>query len=328
VGSAIPPVERPHCDNCMNQPRYSRWIYTTAGLGAILFWSVTIGVSRSLAVKIGALPAGAYMWLAGGALACLFGGLVWRNFGQLFRLPRPYLLGCGACFVAYMVCLYLAIGWAENGQQIVAVGILNYLWPSLTLVFSIPILGVRFRPIFWLGVALALAGAVLAPLHAETYSLGTLLEGLRGNPWPYALAAAAGVLWALYSVLSQKWGGAAETGGVPLFAVAAGLVLGAMALAMPAPKPAEWSLGAGAELAFMAVFTVALAYSLWDVAMRRGNATLAAAGSCVIPALSTVATCMYLGVMPGPMLWVASGLVVGGAVLCHLGVRTDPQGAK
>ena len=263
------------------------------------------------------------MWLAGGVLACLYAGLVRRNLGRLLHLPPAYLVGCGACFVAYMVCLYLAIGWAESNQQTVEVGILNYLWPSLTLVLAVPILGVRVRPTFWLGVALALAGAALAPLHAETYSGEALLAGLRGNPWPYILAAAAGVLWALYSVLSRRWGGEAETGGVPLFALAAGLALGALALAMPAGKPAQWSTRALAELAFMAVFTVWLAYSLWDAAMRRGNATLAAAGSYAIPVISTGITCLYLAVSPGPTLWVACGLVCGGAVLCQASVSSN-----
>jgi|WetSurMetagenome_2_1015567.scaffolds.fasta_scaffold13071_5 drug/metabolite transporter (DMT)-like permease len=306
---------------CMSQPIYSRSAYTAMGLAAVLLWSTTIAVSASLAGEIGSLRAGACMWLAGGAAAWLYAGLVRRNLGRLFRLPRAYLLGCGACFVAYMVCLYLAIGWAETGLQIVEVGILNYLWPSLTLVFAVPILRVRVRPTFWLGVALALVGAAMAPLHVQELSAGALLAGLSANPWPYVPAAAAGVLWALYSVLSRRWGGEAETGGVPLFAVAAGVALAVLALVMPSSKPPLWSGRAVAELAFMAVFTVWLAYSLWDAAMRRGNATLVAASSYAIPVISTLVTCLYLAVTPGPMLWVACALVVGGAVLCHVSVR-------
>jgi drug/metabolite transporter (DMT)-like permease len=312
----------------MDQPRMSRSACTAMGLVAILLWSTTIAVSRSLADEVGALVAGACMWLVGGALACLYAAVVRRNLGRLFRLPPAYLVGCGALFVAYMACLYLAIGWAESDQQTVEVGILNYLWPSLTLVFSVPILGVRVRPVFWLGVALALAGAALAPLRAETYSAEALLASLGGNPWPYALAAAAGVLWALYSVLSRRWGREADTGGVPLFAPAAGLVLGAMALAMPSARPPEWSARAVAELAFMAVLTVWVAYSLWDAAMRRGNATLVAAGSYAIPVISTVVSCVYLGVVPGPTLWIACGLVCGGAVLCQVSVRREERVPK
>jgi drug/metabolite transporter (DMT)-like permease len=291
------------------------------GLAAVLLWSTTIAVSRHLANEIGALEAGACMWLAGGVLACLYAALVRRNLGRLIRLPRAYLVGCGTCFVVYMVCLYLAIGLARSDLETVEVGILNYLWPSMTLVLAVPILRIRVRPTFWLGVVLALAGAAMAPLHTEELTAGALLAGLGANPWPYALAAAAGVLWALYSVLSRKLGGEAETGGVPLFAVAAGIVLALLVLVMPSSKPPTWSATVAAELAFMAIFTVWVAYSLWDAAMRRGNATLVAASSYAIPVLSTITTCVYLGVAPGSMLWAACGLVVGGAVLCHLSVR-------
>jgi drug/metabolite transporter (DMT)-like permease len=306
----------------MDKPRYTQAACTGMGLAAIVLWSTTIAVSRSLAESLGALPAGAIMWLAGGVLGCLYAALVRRNLAGLLRLPPAYLLGCGSCFVAYMVCLYLALGLADSRQQTLEVGILNYLWPALTLVLSVPILGVRVRPVFWLGVIVALAGAVLAPLHGEGYSAEALLAGLRGNPWPYVLAAAAGVLWALYSVLSRRWGGAAETGGVPLFALASGLVLGGLGLLRP--EPAHWTWRAGAELTFMAVLTVLVAYSFWDAAMRRGNATRVATASYAIPVLSTAASCLYLSVTPGATLWLACGLVAAGALVCHFSTRPVP----
>ena len=56
-----------------------------------------------LAEEIGALAAGALMWLAGGLLGCLYAGLIRRRLGRLFRLPPAYLLVCGGCFVLYMV---------------------------------------------------------------------------------------------------------------------------------------------------------------------------------------------------------------------------------
>jgi drug/metabolite transporter (DMT)-like permease len=307
--------------------RYKPTTYTVMGLVAIVFWSATIAVSRSLAEQIGALTAGACMWLAGGILGCLYAGLIRCNLGCMIRLPRAYLLGCGACFVAYMVCLYLAIGLAANRQQTLEVGILNYLWPSLTLVLAVPILGVRVRPAFWAGVALALAGAALAPLRPEEYSAAALAEYLRSNPAPYLLAAAAGLLWALYSCFSRRWGAEAEGGAVPLFALAAGAVLGVLALAMPALDqgslvgPRQWSPVVAGELAFMALFPVLVAYAFWDAAMRRGRVPFVAACSYAIPLVSTVISSVYLSVVPAPTLWIACGLVIVGALLCQRSLR-------
>ena len=58
--------------------------------------------------------------------------------------------------------------------------------------------------------------------------------------------------------------------------------------------------------------------------MRRGDAVLVAAASYFTPLLSTIFTCLYLGVRVGPRLWVGCLLVLGGAVLCKLSVRPQP----
>jgi len=295
---------------------HDRRAATAMGLVAILFWSTTIAVSRHLADEIGALTAAATMWLAAGAMGCTWAAARGR-LGPMVRLPRAYLAACGGCFIAYMVCLYLAIGLAASDQQAIEVGILNYLWPSLTLVLAVPVLGLRVRPMFWLGVAVALAGAALAPLRLGEYSVAALGRTLAENPLPYILATAAAVLWALYSVLSRRLAGDSGGGAVPLFALASGVVLLAMRPVLS--EPANWSWRAGGELAFMAVFPALIAYAFWDRAMRRGNATLVAAASYAIPLVSTILSSLYLGVAMGPTLWAACGLVVVGAVMARQG---------
>ncbi|MBM4019631.1 MAG: aromatic amino acid DMT transporter YddG [Planctomycetes bacterium] len=295
-----------------------RTVATAQGLLAILLWSTTFAVSRSLAEQVGVLTAGSAMLVGGGVLGCLYVALVERRPAALFRLPRAYLLGCGVLFVAYMVCLFPAIGLAASRQQTLEVGIINYLWPGLTLLFSIPILRTRVRRPFFAGIAMAAAGAALAPLRWGEYSAAALAENLRANPLPYGLALVGAVVWALYSTLSRRWASAAESGAVPLFTLAAGLVLAALRPVFD--EPGAWTWRAGAELAFMAVCPVMLAYALWDRAVRKGNLTLVAAASYLAPLLSTVLSALYLGVDLGWNLWLACGLLVGGAALAQWSV--------
>ena len=285
---------------------------------AIVFWSTTFAVSRSLAEEIGVLTAGAGMCLGGGVLGCIYITLIQRRTAAIFQLPRSYLLGCGALLVAYMVCLFLSIGLAANRQQTVEVGIINYLWPGLTLAFAIPILRTKVRWSFFAGLAMAAAGAALAPLRLGEYSGDALLENLSANPLPYALALVGAIVWALYSVLSRRWGAAAEGGAVPLFMLAAGAVLASLSLAFP--HPAAWTGRVAAELAFMAVFPVMIAYTFWDRAMRQGNVTLVAALSYLAPLLSTALSVLYLRVELGWNLWLACGLIVAGAALAQASV--------
>ena len=297
---------------------HRRGLSTALGLMAIVFWSTTFAVSRSLAEEIGVLTAGAGMCLGGGVLGCIYITLIQRRTAAVFRLPRTYLLGCGALLVAYMVCLFLSIGLAANRQQTVEVGIINYLWPGLTLAFAIPVLRTKVCWTFFAGLALAAAGAALAPLRLGEYSGDALLENLSANPLPYALALVGAIVWALYSVLSRRWGAAAEGGAVPLFMLAAGAVLAALSLAFP--HPAAWTGRAVVELAFMAVFPVMIAYTFWDRAMRQGNVTLVAALSYLAPLLSTALSVLYLRVELGWNLWLACGLIVAGAALAQASV--------
>ena len=307
----------------MTHERNGRGLSTALGLLAILLWSTTFAVSRSLAEEIGVLTAGAGMCLGGGVLGCLYIALVERRAAAVFRLPRLYLLGCGSLLVTYMVCLFLAIGLAADRQQTIEVSIINYLWPGLTLAFAVPILHTKVRRSFFAGLAMAAAGAALAPLRLGEYSAEALLENLYGHPLPYGLALVGAVVWSLYSVLSRRWGAGAEGGAVPLFMLVSGAVLAALSLAFP--HPAAWTGRVFAELAFMAVFTVMIAYTFWDRAMRRGNVTLLAAVSYLTPLLSTALSVLYLRVELGWNLWLACGLIVAGAAVAQVSVVKPPS---
>ena len=296
----------------------SRPAATAMGVVAIVLWSTTIAFSRSLAEEVGAIRAGACIYLLGGVLGCLYEALVRRRFVRMFRLPRPYLVGCGLLFVIYTVSLYLAIAMSSSRQQAIEVGIINYLWPGLTLVLAVPILHTKVRAAFPVGVVLALAGAAMAPLRLGDYSPAALVENLRASPLPYALAMVAAVTWALYSNLSRRWGGRMEGGAVPLFVLATGFAMAGVHLAFP--EPAAWTGRAAAEIIYMAALPTLLAYAFWDAAMRRGNVVLVAAISYLTPLLSTAISVVYLSVAPGWNLWVACALVVAGAFICQRSV--------
>jgi drug/metabolite transporter (DMT)-like permease len=295
---------------------------TVLGVLAIGLWSTTIAFSRDLAEEVGAMRAGACIYLLGGAMGCLYEVLVRRRLTAMLRLPAPYLVGCGLLFIFYTACLYAAVGLAATRRQAIEVGIVNYLWPGLTLVFAVPILGTRVRGAFPVGVALGLAGAALASLRWGEFSRAALLENLRTNPAPYALALAAAVAWGLYSTLSRRWAGRAEGGAVPLFVLATGAVLAAMHAVFP--EPAAWTPRAAAEILYMALLPTLLAYAFWDVAMRRGNVTLVASLSYLAPLVSTVVSALYLGVVPGATLWIGCVLVVAGAAVCERSVVRQP----
>jgi drug/metabolite transporter (DMT)-like permease len=290
----------------------SAHLTSLSGLGAILLWSTTIALARSLSEQTGALAAAAAVYGSGG-LICLV-RLCWRQNPVRYarRLPLKYLLGCGALFVAYTISLYLAVGMAADREQALVVGLLNYFWPTLTVLLSLPILGKKGSLLLLPGTLLTLGGTVLVVTQGNALSWSTFWTGLGANPVAYSLALVAAVLWALYSNLARRWSRSGGDNGAWLFIPAAGVALSITWLSLA--RPVSWTAQAAGEAITLGVLTTA-AYALWDTAMRRGNVTAVAACSYLTPLLSTLVSCAYLGLRASAGLWVGCGLIVAGSLL-------------
>jgi drug/metabolite transporter (DMT)-like permease len=224
-------------------------------------------------------------------------------------------------FIFYAAAIYLAVGLAKDREQLLEIALVNYLWPALTVLFSLPLL--KKRASFWLGpgTALALTGVCLVMTQGAHVSWRSFMEHLQSNPVAYALALAAAVSWALYSNLARRWSGPENDGAVKLFLLATGLVL--LALRLVISEPTGWSFRAVGEASALAAVT-ALAYALWDVSMRKGNLLLVAACSYFTPLLSTVVSCTYLKVSPSPKLWIGCLLLVSGSLMTWRSISDRP----
>ena len=298
---------------------------TGLGVAAICMWSSTFAFAGSLKEQLGTLTTPALIYVIGGCLSC-----AWilakpnrqQRIAAMLRLPKPYLWGCGGLFVLYMASVYGAVGCAADRSQVIDVGIVNYLWPGLTIALSVPLLGKKSKPMLIPGAALAFAGVYLTAARDGSYSIAAFAARIGENPLPYGLALVAAVCWALYSNLTRRWAGTNDTGAVPLFLVATGLVL--LLARLAAHEETRWTARAVWELAYMAVFPTFLAYTFWDLAMRKGHMTLVASLSYLTPLLSTAVSCAYLGVPFGWRLVAACALVVSGACVCKFSV-VDPD---
>ncbi len=292
--------------------------HTLLGIGAILLWSTTVALARSISERLGALGAGAAVYLLAAGFLGLHLAATERSVLALRRLPRRYVLGCGALFVLYTVALFLALGRAADRYQTIEIGLLNYLWPTLTIVFALVILGQHGGMGLIPGTLLALAGVFLVLTQGAAVTWASFAANVQRNPVAYGLAAFAAVAWALYSNLTRRWAGPGGRGAVPLFVLATGLVFWLGHLVRP--EGGAWSLRVAAEVAVLALAT-GLAYVFWDVAMRAGDVVLVASCSYFTPFLSTVVSCLYLGVRPGPSLWLGCLFIVAGSFLSWRSVR-------
>ena len=295
---------------------------TAGGICAILLWSLTIAFTRSISEQLSPLSGAACVYTVGAILGIASMLRSSEQRQRISRLPHAYLLGCGFLFVSYMLLLVLAVGLAENRNQVLEVGLINYLWPALTLLLSVPILGHRAKWLLFPGTVLALSGVFLVLTSGRSVDWHSFANNLERNPAPYLLELAAALSWALYSTLTKKWAGGEEGGAVTLFLPATALAMGLICLLVDEPR--AWSIRACAEVAILGVATF-IAYSLWDNSMRKGNVTIVAASSYLTPFLSTVVTGIYLSVSPTPQLWLGCGCLIVGSLLSWFSIDENQR---
>jgi drug/metabolite transporter (DMT)-like permease len=291
---------------------------TTAGFFAVLFWSINVAFSRRLTEQLGVLTAACFIYLGAGGLGSLYVLGRPKERRKLAQIPWRYWLGCGPFFVLNILFFHLAVGLASGEQKVVEVGLVNYLWISLALILSVPILQKKARLGLAPGIAIACGGIVVAALQWGPLSWEVFIENMRGSRLPYILAFCGAVSWALYSNFSGRWGADFDGWPVPLFLLTTGIIF--LGIRLTVVETTVWSPRVCAELAATIVFPTLLAYICWDVAMRKGTAVLVVSACYLTPLLSTLINCAYLRVPPRPTLWLACAMVIGGAILCRRSV--------
>ncbi len=297
-------------------------MHTFAGFMAVIFWSTSIPLSRSLTEKLGTFHTAGLACLIGGALPVIYYLATHRSqFKSLMKFSPRYLWFCGTTFIIYIISLYVAIGMAASRQQIIEVGLINYLWPTLILVFSIPILKNRASPWLILGIIVSLSGIVLADasMNKGELSVQAFISNIRSNALPYIFALIAAITWSIYSNLASLYADLSNKLTLPFFLITSGIVLEILSVCFH--EKSTWDVRTSIEMAILTVFPCVLAYILWDMSMRKGNMILVTSFSYLTPLFSVIVTGIYLGVTLVTGVWIACALVITGAVICNFSMR-------
>ena len=283
---------------------------TSIGLAAVLCWSTSVGLFRSVAEHLGPIGGAACVFSLSALLVSLRFGL--PRAAQLKAMHPAYLWGCGLLFVLYEIALALSLGFANNRGQTLELGMINYLWPSLTIVLATAFGLQRFHAGLIPGVLLAMLGIVLVLKGDGQLSVAALWANVQSNPIAYGLAFAAAWLWPCYSVLSKRYARGANALSLFLWVVA--LVLW-VKYAISAEPAQRFSGLAVVQLVMLSTLT-ALGYSCWDYGIRHGNLTVMAVGSYFTPVLSALVGTVWLQVSPSWSFWQGVALVTAGSLIC------------
>ena len=196
----------------------SKNLATLIGFSAILQWSSIVGLLKKVSANIGADLAVLFMYsLSAVLLFALF------RIPNLKIIPRKYLFGATALFVVYEICFSYAIALAQNAQQAIEISLVNYLWPSMTILMLILFKELNFNKWVILGLGISLAGVFYIQTGNGTIDLAAVISHMQSNPLSYGLAFVGASLWSLYCVMTKKYSQGHNP--ISLFFIATSLVL-------------------------------------------------------------------------------------------------------
>ncbi|MBB3213640.1 drug/metabolite transporter (DMT)-like permease [Herbaspirillum sp. Sphag1AN] len=285
---------------------------TLVGLVAIVLWSSIVALIRGVSESLGATGGAAMIY----SVASLF-LLLSVGFPDIRQFPRRYLLWGSLLFVAYELCLALSIGYANTGRQAIEVGMVNYLWPSFTMVAAILFNRQRASLIVIPGFLLSMLGICWVLGGDQGVDLAQMLINVKDNPLSYGLAFFGAVIWAAYCTVTARI--AQGKNGVTLFFILVAAVLWLKYLLSPG-APMVFSVHAVLYLV-LAAAAMGFGYAAWNVGILGGNVTILAGASYFIPIFSAVLSALVLRVPLSLAFWQGAGMVCAGSVLCWLATR-------
>ena len=275
---------------------------TFLGMGAVVVWALMAGLVKLVSVGFGATLGTALLYTVAAT------ALLTVRPPKLKTIPRRFLLIGGALFVSYESVFALAISMTTSSMQAVEVSLVNYLWPTLTVLFCAGAVG-RVVP----GAVIATAGVMVAVGGNAGFTPAQLAQHLGANPIPYLLALIGAVVWALYSTVTPKISQGADATSLFFVGVATTLWI---VFFISGPYLPEQVPSTPAIVALLAAAAcVASGYTLWGHGLIKGDVRKMAAFSYAAPVLSTLASSILLGVSLNPIYWAGTAAVFVGSLL-------------
>lgn len=288
---------------------------TLIGLIAILLWSAIVGLIKSVSEGFGPVGGAALIYTCSTILLIFTVGLP-----KIRQFPPSYLILGSILFVCYELCLSLSLGFTHNGRQAIEVGMVNYLWPSLTILLTVIVTRQKTSPLIIPGVIIAIIGIGRVLGGDQGFSVNEMTRNVMDNPLSYGLAFSGAVIWAIYCVVTKLI--AKGNNGITLFFILTALTLWVKFLTSPQP---DFILSWKAWISLLlAAIAMGFGYAAWNVGILHGNVTILAAASYFIPIISAVLAAFILSSQLTMAFWQGTAMVSLGSLICWWSTRTVP----
>ncbi|TQF70757.1 aromatic amino acid DMT transporter YddG [Pseudoalteromonas luteoviolacea] len=292
----------------------SQYRCTIYGIVAVLIWSAVLHLVRIVSEDFGAIGGAALVYTYSAIFLVSFLGIPTIN-----KLPKKYILIGGALFVSYELCLSLSLGFSNSREQSTQVLIVNYLWPTFTVLGAIISKQNKANLMLLVpGCLLAFIGICFVVSDNITTLFNGVVANVSSNPIAFVLAFFGAIIWAVYCNVTKSLSGGQNA--VTLFFIFTALTLWS-----------KWYLlnaGFTYNFSFKSVFILllagggmALGYGLWNKAIISGNMIILAAISYFTPVFSGIFAAVILNVELTSGFWIGVTSVTFGSLLCWQSTR-------
>ena len=285
---------------------------TLIGLVAILLWSTMVGLIRSVSEGLGPVGGAAMIYTVSGLLC-----LATVGFPDIKRFSKGYLIAGSVLFVSYEMCRALSLGFAATRSQAIEVGMVNYLWPSLTIVFAILFNGQKST--LWVipGLAISLLGVGWVLGGENGLHVHDIMLNIVSSPLSYGLAFTGAFIWAAYCTVTSRY--ARGQNGITLFVLLTALSLWVKYAVSDQPEMV-FSVPVVVKLLMCGV-ALGFGYAAWNIGILHGNVTVLAAVSYFTPVLSAALAAIMLSSPLSFSFWQGALMVCAGSLLCWYATR-------
>ncbi|MEX9757547.1 aromatic amino acid DMT transporter YddG [Providencia rettgeri] len=295
--------------------KLNQYAATLYGVISILLWSTMVGLIRSVSENFGPVGGAALVYTVGSLVLVLVMGIP-----KITKYPKRYLLWGTVLFVSYEICFVLALGLANNRQQAIELGMVNYLWPSFTIALAVFFNRQRFTLLLGLGLVLAFMGLIWVISGNQPLSVQTILANIQSNLLCYFLAFIGAIVWSFYSNVTKRISGGHN--GMVLFFIMTSIGLWILYFFS---TPTAFIINSE-SLLLLLVASIATggANALWTFAVIKGNVAFLGTLSYFTPVISTAFASMLLSTALTLSFWQGVLMVTMGSVICFLATRQKP----
>ncbi|WP_433830359.1 aromatic amino acid DMT transporter YddG [Flavobacterium anhuiense] len=286
---------------------------TAIGFCAILLWSSIVGLIKEVSHSFGATMGAALIY----TVASLF-LLLSIKWTPLSKFPKKYLIFGSLLMVSYELCLALSIGYSENSVQAIEVGMVNYLWPTFTMIATVLFTSKKANWLIIPGIIISMLGIVWVLGGDKGFNVSEMMAHIQSNPLSYGLAFLGALLWAGYCVVTIRLSNGAN--GIILFFMIVAIVLWIKYVLLYDQSEINVSFPSIIYL-ILAGAAMGFGYAAWNIGILHGNVTTLAGASYFTPVLSSMLSSLLLSAALGLSFWQGALMVCLGSILCWLSTK-------